>query len=163
MTEEKGERGRFLNFARWFAAAPLRSRRIPPHDVDEPIGECADLVDRRVDPPGEVRIISILRADDDARMSGHRSVEPLEVLVMDGEHAADGFRRRWRFVRPALARKSADCVTSLTVVEGEFFCTEAMPLSRAARWMLRVVSRNFVCRALRGLLHMTRAHTCTPR
>ena len=88
------ERGRFLNFARWFAAAPLRSRRIPPHDFDEPIGECGGLADRRVDPSGEGPIISVLRADDDAWVGGQRSVEPLEVFAMDGEHAAMSLGRK---------------------------------------------------------------------
>ena len=68
-----------------------RSRRVPSHDLYEPIRECAGRADGRVDRPGECRILSILRADDDAKMSGHRSAEPLEVLAMDGEHAAIDF------------------------------------------------------------------------
>ena len=66
----------------------------PVHDFDEPFGECAGLAHRRVDPSGEGPVISILRADDDARMSGHHSVESLEVLAIDGEHAANGLDRK---------------------------------------------------------------------
>lgn len=70
---------------------PVRSRhRWVANHTDELVGEVTCSVNSDVDSPRKVREVTILRADDDARVVRVDPMELNEVPAVDGQHTAVG-------------------------------------------------------------------------